>query len=517
VKRPKLSSLESDKGQATDSDFARLFESKREYRRQMLGPLSKTSPSVLQNESTKNKNLTVISDLATSSDVEVQSSDSGNKRKRPDITPDTSHSSLQFPSKRTRLNHKQTSTPASASEVSSLGTQILFDNFVNKYQDYKGNKAQFDTAFALLKSLRRNGKAPHPFLFDDFVFHHFHNYRSYIISCFDSGEKPVEYSEFFNDQVSSLDHNARIITTDQVKDSKSDRSEQSTGRRVSTLPSSPPKAFDHASLADRRTLESLTEDQNQLVEKSHPKKSEGGEMLGPSQKSSVESWLQDTARAGSPELGTLEVRTVSEQNPEPEPEPETDSRKESTPVIEPRIQLISTEHAQIQTQTFPASKDVPSKRQLPFPPTPSTSTPHPQPQLMPPSSLKSLSSSHKSKLKKRLSASPFTSLQSTTVHFQSMFSPQSQSQSQPTRLASLSNQNPISNSRSNLNVTSRKEQKPRKETAYERWRKAMLSSPGMNPAAKSSAITTMAQTSTTDTRTPSQMVNVFTWRGKKIS
>ncbi|RMZ79203.1 hypothetical protein DV738_g3503, partial [Chaetothyriales sp. CBS 135597] len=101
---------------------------------------------------------------------------------------------------------------ASPRGSSRLVTNTLFDQYGSVYQDYQGDQRSFENAVALLKRLRREGKGPHPFLFDDFIFHHYHSYRPYLVSVASSSEDPVSYGRYYDLSIQSPDHSQGVIT-----------------------------------------------------------------------------------------------------------------------------------------------------------------------------------------------------------------------------------------------------------------------------------------------------------------
>lgn len=95
--------------------------------------------------------------------------------------------------------------------------ESLYRKFARVYPDYQGRLYDFQTATILLKRMVKNETAPHLFLFDDAVFHHFHSYRPFLLEEVYAGEEAMTYDKFYRSRVLVPSHLGRIITVDILK------------------------------------------------------------------------------------------------------------------------------------------------------------------------------------------------------------------------------------------------------------------------------------------------------------
>ena len=106
------------------------------------------------------------------------------------------------------------SSIVSGSEMSFVnrkGMQAVYDLFKVTYPDYDGGWAQFQNACSLISRLRVEDKAPHPSLWDDFIFRLVHDYKDYVTEVISAGGSVAEYSKFYEECVEEPTHMKRIV------------------------------------------------------------------------------------------------------------------------------------------------------------------------------------------------------------------------------------------------------------------------------------------------------------------
>lgn len=301
-----------DRGaQPCDPAFASVFQDIREYRRQALQPLTKD----FKEQNPARPSISVDSDRTTAQSVASEQSHvskavNGVIRPPHVSTPITVPSSR--PTSKDGLQRVVGTTSATSSLTGIEVPQQLFDKFVATYIDYQGSKLHFDSAISLLRQLRLSRNDPHPSLYDDFIWHQYHSYLPYALGSIGN---PLSYHAYYNQHIESPSHFAKVITAaslDQLCNSKPDlkpeclddshsasdllRAERlndaSESRSlINSVPLVPAHAVDRLDVAA-------------VVHQNTPE--QPVDATNPSQKSSVETWLEGTARAASPDLGTPE-------------------------------------------------------------------------------------------------------------------------------------------------------------------------------------------------------------------
>lgn len=99
--------------------------------------------------------------------------------------------------------------------------ESLFMRFRGLYSDYKGQLNDFNKAVKVLRKMIKIGNAPHPFVFDDIIFHHYHSYRQFLLDEVLGGEELMTYDKFYNTHITDPCHLQKLITV-QVLESFSD-------------------------------------------------------------------------------------------------------------------------------------------------------------------------------------------------------------------------------------------------------------------------------------------------------
>ncbi|OAP62358.1 hypothetical protein AYL99_04561 [Fonsecaea erecta] len=201
----------------------------------------------------------------------------------------------------------------------------LFARYRAAYPDYEGSADDFLNSYCFVKEIWIREPWPksiHPSHLDDAVFHHFHSYRPYTRTV---GTASVGFVEFFHAFIEDPNHHERIIRPSAL--------ENAPGRggtvRRSTLGDHPTNQGAHFSatapvastkIAKPTTWqETVAEHQLQFKQLAETRGQAVEDRID-----SIERWREDTARTGSPELGTSDVdrglsrrKTPTRESPEP--------------------------------------------------------------------------------------------------------------------------------------------------------------------------------------------------------
>jgi hypothetical protein len=305
-------------GSSEEPDFRRVDNMTRRYRRTVFSTLRKkdTAASPLQRSTIVLSNGSPQSDSIQSSNRR-HSAQTSILRQVTTLTPLTSMSA--------QAQKAWGEGPASTSDMprrSSLLPENQFSVFQTSYPTYEGNFTQFLMSCRMIKKIRAAGKVLPQGVWDDFVYRHNHDYRSYLLDTGHSNEleSPMPYEEYYADCVSEpvhlkgvlrlafintlsveMDSAVRLDTTPVRTAFEPDHPEGH--RRSIAASSSASNIPTREALADRPDKvtpkdESLTlESQLQLQEQEEARQI---------QSSSVHLWLQKASGAASPELGTLD-------------------------------------------------------------------------------------------------------------------------------------------------------------------------------------------------------------------
>lgn len=83
----------------------------------------------------------------------------------------------------------------------SLRPQSMYETYKAAYPEYEGNMLQFHKACKQIKILHAEGKAPHPSLWDDFIFRRHHDYRRYLLQITEACEDAVPFLQYYTEHV----------------------------------------------------------------------------------------------------------------------------------------------------------------------------------------------------------------------------------------------------------------------------------------------------------------------------
>lgn len=191
--------------------------------------------------------------------------------------------------------------------------EALSKNFAEVYPDYKGQLNDFRTATNLLKKMMEKETAPHPFLFDDAVFHHFHSYRQFLLEDVFNGEEPMTYDKFYNSRIKIPNHLKCVITVDILKSLASVDGAYVPMVHPQHLQSiiypTVHEFGDHEPAAQKkekeRAISPTTTAPQSVLESQKPHRK--AELLLPVEPSEDFESFQPASRGGSPELGTPDI------------------------------------------------------------------------------------------------------------------------------------------------------------------------------------------------------------------
>ena len=212
--------------------------------------------------------------------------------------------------------------PGSTSDMSKksfLRPEDQFLVFKQHYPTYEANVTQFLSSCRMIKKLRAARKLLPQGVWDDFVYRHYHDYRSHLreISQSDELESPLSYEEYYTDYVSEPVHLKGVIRLAFIDalstekpvptfyspqfqpPSQSDRPEDK-GCSIAAS-SSASNVRPKESLADKPDEEVVNKVSMTLEPHLQLKEQEEARQ---SQSSSVHLWLQKSSGAASPDLGT---------------------------------------------------------------------------------------------------------------------------------------------------------------------------------------------------------------------
>lgn len=82
-----------------------------------------------------------------------------------------------------------------------LNLSSVHERFAQTYTSYKGTLKQFTGSVSLLQRLRREGREPHPSLWDDFIFRRHQEYREFLQECMEGDENAIPYEAFYHERI----------------------------------------------------------------------------------------------------------------------------------------------------------------------------------------------------------------------------------------------------------------------------------------------------------------------------
>ncbi|KAK3080354.1 hypothetical protein LTS18_002178 [Coniosporium uncinatum] len=99
-------------------------------------------------------------------------------------------------------------------QLASVGdtSSTPFATFKAAYPNYKGDIKHFQGQCRKIEQLRKDGKAPHRSLWDDYLIRHHQDYREYSIGCIDEAREPMVYETFYNEEIDEPKYTKRVLT-----------------------------------------------------------------------------------------------------------------------------------------------------------------------------------------------------------------------------------------------------------------------------------------------------------------
>lgn len=231
------------------------------------------------------------------------------------------------------LEHLASRTGSTTSATMTRSADQVYARFKDAYPSYGGSRLHFRRACDMIQQLRKDNRAPHPYLWDDFVYRHYHEYRFYQQGVLSVEGHVLAYDSWYEQYVEEPERPFKIIKPGCLQD-PSESPQPQHPKNVGLKDPSPatPVAVakpirDVKSSMARRTLPRLSSHDSNTGNKIDFKTSPFAEfhamrddvdiMDQISQQSSVHSWLEKAAGAESPELGTdpgknaVDVETLS--------------------------------------------------------------------------------------------------------------------------------------------------------------------------------------------------------------
>jgi hypothetical protein len=213
---------------------------------------------------------------------------------------------------------------------SALRPEDQFLVFKQSYPTYRGNPTQFLKSCIMIKKIRATGKMLPQCVWDDFVYRHHHDYRSYLLDVYKSDEleNPMPYEEYYADCVPEPLHLRGIIRLAFI-DSLSLKMDPKT--TLDTPPVREMCQLDHpedsghpvaasSPASNVQAKEPLSEVADEVIPTNNSTTLESQLQLreqenAPQSQSSVDLWLQKASGAASPELGTSDSLSAADNIP----------------------------------------------------------------------------------------------------------------------------------------------------------------------------------------------------------
>ncbi len=313
---PSLEALRDLSSARTPSEMAR--ESRREFFRNQLKAVSGKTPILEETEKR-----TPFHDAYTK-DCEVSRS-----TQRPDTTPSTDLACRKGTRPRSGVDR---------ASCLSLRGESMYKSYKATYPGYQGDALHFHKACKQIKALHQEGKAPHPSLWDDFIFRRHHDYRDYLALVTEACDDALPYIQYYNEHVDKPSRMQLVVKASYILSLETN---STLGSSVKS-PSLAVQIHDKAakSLEDSVAVDSSASnvepaqhmDSPIVVRTDHKRQdlnykldSYNRDETEPTQASSVKvkQWVEEqlmekTMRMGSPELGSPVVATeqgsITQQN-----------------------------------------------------------------------------------------------------------------------------------------------------------------------------------------------------------
>jgi hypothetical protein len=320
-KRAKPSSVLSVSSE--DHDFRRVDNMTRTYRRGAFSSL-RTNATPLSPSTFLTPNISPQPTSVHSSDRRQSNHTSAFKQ----ITPSAPLTRMSARGEKV-LVERPTST-SDMSRRSALLPEDRFLAFKHSYPTYRGNLTQFLRSCIMIKKIRAAGKMLPQCVWDDFVYRHHHDYRSYLLDVYKSDEleSPMPYEEYYADCVPEplyLRGIIRLAFIDSLSLKIDPKMTPATPPvrevyQLGHLEDSGRSVAASSSASNVQTKESLSGIADKVIPKNNSTILESQLQLreqekAPQSQSSVHLWLQKASGAASPELGTSDSLSAADSIP----------------------------------------------------------------------------------------------------------------------------------------------------------------------------------------------------------
>lgn len=121
----------------------------------------------------------------------------------------------EFP-KRT-CGRRQTRQPLLNVSQDDCGAAKLYTAFKNAYPNYFGNENAFKKALQLLLRLEEQHEAPHPFMWDDFIYRMADDYKNYLQACMDECGDALPYNKYYHERIYRPQRLAEVVTKNTIQ------------------------------------------------------------------------------------------------------------------------------------------------------------------------------------------------------------------------------------------------------------------------------------------------------------
>ena len=240
----------------------------------------------------------------------------------------------------------------------SLRGERLYKTYKATYPEYQGNALHFHKACKQIKALHRGGKAPHPSLWDDFIFRRHHDYRDYLISVTEACEDALPYLQYYTEHVEKPSCMQLVVKASYILSLGTDSAlgssvkspslvAQNHGNAAKSLEDSVAVSSSASNVEPAQHINSpiVACDDGKRQDVGYELNSYNRDETEPTQESSVEQWVEmhsmdKMTRMESPELGSPVVAIREGNNPQQTP----DDAAEVPVSSSPEHQLAVLEH-----------------------------------------------------------------------------------------------------------------------------------------------------------------------------
>ena len=331
----------------SDRDELTVNKKARQFRRELIN-MVKTRRNEVDDIETSSPVLGADAGRESSEVFSQDGLDSIASHKQSHSTPITERSALFLVPEKGRA----TTTSVRTTRTTSNDSKDIYHTYKAAYPGYCGDSVQFENACQLIRTLRQAGKAPHPSLWDDFIYRLVHDYKQYVNDAIVAGRSIEPYPLFYEEYVEEPIYFKRIVRPADIDDSE--RNDDTTRLlearsldRDRSASASVQLRSGSLQSRNRASIRLEHDGSGDHVDNKHVANAEGPEILETqriraepvdrSQDSSVRIWLEKAPGAESPDLGTpleqsslmeVDELQLDEQAVSPSPNPLPTASKE---------------------------------------------------------------------------------------------------------------------------------------------------------------------------------------------